>query len=112
MKESIIAQTNVKSKVLLEGQFNYTANLTIGLAEGSDFYVVIDFVNLTMEDIKTLGQLYKLSKSLSIKSELIDKEKYNITHIIVTRMKTNSNLAMTWECISDDPSLDNSLIIE
>ena len=110
MKEPVITQTNIKTNIHLEDKFDFTANVTIGLAEGGDFYLVIDFLDLTMEGYKTLAQLSKLPRRLSIKSGLIDKEKYNITHIVVTKISTNSNLAMTWECLSDDPSLYDNII--
>ncbi|MBK7883445.1 MAG: hypothetical protein IPJ81_06395 [Chitinophagaceae bacterium] len=112
MKEPVIVQKNIKGKVRLEDKYDYTVNLTIGLAEGGDFYLVIDFIDLTMEGLKIVAQLSKLQRRLSIKSEIIDKEQYNITHIVVTKFSSNSNLAMTWECLSDDPSLYDNIVIE
>ena len=112
MKEPVIVQTDIKSKVQLEDKFDFTANVTIGLADGGDFYLVLDFLDLTMDDLKTLAHLSKLPQRLSIKADIIDREKYNITHIVVTKFSANSNLAMTWECLSDDPSLYDNLIIK
>ena len=112
MKEPVIVQTNIKDKIRLEDKYDYNAKLTIGLAEGGDFYLVIDFIELKMEDLKILAQLSKLPKRLSFQSEIIAKEQYNITHIVVTKFTANSNHGMTWECLSDDPSLYDSLIIK
>ena len=112
MKEPVIVQSNIKDKVKLEEKYDYTANITIGLAEGGDFYLIIDFIDLTMEDLKVLAQLSKLPRRLSIQSGLIDKEQYKISHIVVTKFSASSNLTMTWECLSDDPNLYDSLIIE
>ncbi|MFZ6024561.1 MAG: hypothetical protein ACOYVG_08930 [Bacteroidota bacterium] len=112
MKEPVIVQTNIKDKVRLEAKYDYAANVTIGLAEGGDFYLVIDFMDLTMDNLKVLAQLSKLPRQLSIHSELIEKEQYKITHIVVTKFSSSSNLTMTWECLSDDPRLNDSLIIE
>lgn len=112
MKEPVIVQSNIKSKVRLEEMFDFTANVTIGLADGGDFYVMLDFIGLIMEDLKALAHLSKLSRRLSIKADIIDKEKYNISHIILTNISANSNLAMTWECLSDDPGLYDGLIIK
>ena len=109
MKEPVIVQTDIKTNIQLEGQYNFTAKVTLGLADGGDFYLVIEFLDLTMEELKTLAQLSKLPRRLSIKSDLFDKEKYNITHIVVTKFSSNSNLAMSWECLSDDPNLYDSL---
>ena len=107
MKEPVIVQTDIKSKVRLEDKFDFNANVTIGLADGGDFYLVLDFIDLTMEELKTLAQLSQLPQRLSLKSDIIDREKYNITHIVVTKFSATSNSSMTWECLSDDPSLYN-----
>ena len=112
MKEPVIVQTAVKSKIQLEDKFDFIANVTIGLADGGDFYLVIDFVGLTMRDLQALAQLSKLPRRLSIKADVFDKEKYNISHIVVTKFSANSNLEVTWECLSDDPSLYDSLTVK
>jgi hypothetical protein len=112
MKKPVIVETDVIGKIHLEEKYDYNAKLTIGLAEGGDFYLVINFIDLKMEDLKTLGQLSRLTRRISIKSDIIDRGQYNITHIVVTKFTTSSNLSMTWECLSDDPELYSSLIIE
>jgi hypothetical protein len=109
MKEPVIDLKDIKTKVRLEDKFDFTANITIGLAEGGDFYLVLKFTDLTLEKIQTLSQLVKLTHRLSIKSDVIDREKYNITHIVVTKFSANSYMEMTWECLSDDPSLYEGL---
>ncbi len=35
----------------------------------------------------------------------MEKEEYNISHIVVTKFTTNSNLEMTGGCLSDDLTL-------
>lgn len=112
MKDPVIVQSNIKSKVRLEERFDFAANVTIGLVDGGDFYVRLEFVGLTTEDLEALAHLTKLSRRLSIKADIIDKEKYNISHIVVTNLSANSNLAMTWECLSDDPGLYDGLILK
>ena len=109
MREPIIDLNNVKTEVKLEDQFDFDAEITVGLSEEGDFYLVISFMNLTIEKMQTLSQLAKLTRRLNIKSELLVREKYNITHVVVTKVSANSSLAMTWECLSDDPSLYSSL---
>jgi hypothetical protein len=109
MKEPIIVHTDVKTNIRLDDQFDFTAIVTLGLSDGGDFYLIIKFLSLTMEELKTLAQLSKLQHRISIKSDLIENEKYNITHIVVTKFSSNNNLEMTWECLSDDPSLYDSI---
>ena len=105
MKEPVIVQRNIKTKIQLEDKYDFYTSITIGLANGGDFYLVIDFLDLSTQDFKTLVELGKLTKRLSIKSELFDREQYNVTHIFLEKRILNSNHAMTWECLSDDPSL-------
>jgi len=112
MKEPVIVHSNIRSKIKLEGDYDYDVLLTIGLADKGDFYLVIDFPDLTPENFKTLTDLGKMPKSLAIQSEFIENEKYNITHIAVTRITANNLLSMTWECLSDDPELYEGLIIK
>lgn len=111
MKEPVIVHTDIKTNIRLDDQYDFNAEVTLGLSDGGDFYLVINFLDLAMEDLKTLVKLGELPRRLSIKADLIDKEKYNITHIVVTKFYSNSNFAMTWECLSDDPSLYDNLII-
>ena len=111
MKEPVIVQTSVKDKVRLDDKYDYNVLLTIGLADGGDFYLSIEFVDLTIEDFGILVQLGKQTRRLSIQSEIIEKESYNITHIVVTRFTATNNLSMSWECLSDDPNLYDNLII-
>jgi len=112
MKEPVIVKTDIKDKIQLEEKYDFIVKLTIGLAEGSDFYLIIDFPHLKREDFEILARLSKLPRRISIKSELIDKEQYNITHIVVTKFTVNNNFGMIWECLSDDPSLYSDLTIE
>jgi hypothetical protein len=112
MKEPVIVQTEVNDKIRLEDKYDFNVRLTIALAEGGDYYLIIYFVDLTMEDFMILEQLSKLSRRLSITSEIIDNQDYNITHIVVTKFTTNNNLSTTWECLSDDPSSYETLTIE
>ena len=104
MKDPIITHSSIKDRIQLEEKYNFLANLTIGLVKGNDFYVKIEFTNLTLEDYETLLKLSKLQKELKLESELINKEEYNITHIVLTGFSANNMLEMTWECLSDNPN--------
>lgn len=111
MKESIIVQTDIKDKIRLENKFDFNAKLTVGLAEGGDFFLIINFVDLKTEEFEIVARLSREPRRLSIKSDLIDKEQYRITHIVITKFSSNSQFAMTWDCLSDDPSLYDDLTI-
>lgn len=109
-KEPVIVYENKSDVVQIEDSQKYLANITLGLSDGEDFYLKIDFKNLNLEDFKLLTELGNLPRRLKFSSELIEKEKYNITHIVVTQYNGNSLLEMSWECLSDDPNLYNLII--
>jgi hypothetical protein len=66
MEEPVIVQTAIKSRGRLEDMYDFTANFTIGLADGGDFYLVLDFLNLTEKELEVLAQLSKLPRRISI----------------------------------------------
>ena len=102
MKEPVIVHTDIKSLVRLEDEYDFSVRMSIGLAEGGDFFLIIEFPNLTMDEIGVLVSLIKLKRRLSIKSDFFDQEQYPIRHVILIRMAANDN-RMTWECLSDYP---------
>lgn len=106
-KEPVIVLENVADIVQIEDFYEYSVNLTLGLSDGNDFYLLIDFKNLRQKDYKILTELYKKPKRLNFSSKLIKKENYNISYIVVTKFNANSLLGMTWECLSDNPELYN-----
>jgi len=112
MKDPVITHRKVADKIKLEGQYYFTANVTIGLADGGDFYLEIDFTNLIESDLKILAELSKLQRELKINSDLIEKEKFNISHIIITSFNATRNIEMSWKCLSDDPDLYESLDVK
>ena len=105
MKEPVITHLSIPDKIKLENQYEFLGNTTLGLAEGGDFYLKVDFLELTFDNLQILAELSKLPRSLKISSDLISKEGYKITEIVVTRFTSSSNLTMTWECLSDEPSI-------
>ncbi len=105
MKEPVITHERINDEITLEGKYTFNAYITIGLDELGDFYVEIEFKDLSTEKFKILANLSKLPRRLQINSNLINKEQYNITHIVVTSFSANNLLDMQWKCLSDDPSL-------
>jgi len=105
MNTPVIAYENVQGNVVLEGEYKYSSNMTIGLSDGGDFYLKIIFRNLDINDFEVLANLGKLQRRLKMESDLIAKEKLNITHIVVTNIQATSAMEIIWECLSDDPSL-------
>ncbi len=105
MKEPILIHQNIKDNLKIEGEFDYLVKLDIGLAEGGDFALFIEFLDLTLDDVKSIKQLSSSQRRLSLKSDFIEKEKFNITHVVVTKFTISGDLDIKWECLSDDPSL-------
>jgi hypothetical protein len=110
MQDVIISKEKILDSIVLEGEYEYSAYITIGLNKTTDFYVSLVFTNLNEVSFKKLAELSQLSQALKIESSVIKKENYNISHIVVTRFVANNKLSMTWECLSDNPNF--SLEIE
>ncbi|WP_125721637.1 hypothetical protein [Flavobacterium ustbae] len=109
-KEPVIVYEDRSDVILIENKHKYSVNITLGLSEGQDFYVKINFKNLTLDDFKLLNELGRLERRLVFSSELIEIEKFNITHIVITNSHSDSLLGVIWECLSDDPSLYDLII--
>ena len=107
MENIIIAQENIKTKILLEGKYDFITNITIGLTPDSDFYLLINFLDISKDNLRTLAMLSKLPGELSIQSEFFEREQYKISHIVVTKFITNTNSSMKWECLSDNISFSS-----
>jgi hypothetical protein len=80
-------------------------DLTVGLTQGNDFYLKIIYLDLKLEDLKRLDNLFKETKELKIQSEFFEKEGYSIEYIVVEKSYMNSNMEICWECLSDTPGI-------
>ena len=105
MTSPVITIENEFDTIKLEDEYEFTAYISIGLAQKGDFYVKLDFVNLDRLSFGLVNSLYLLNKALSIESPLITKNGYPITHIVVTNMEAKNNFGYMWECLSDNPAL-------
>lgn len=104
MKDIIITIERTLDRVRLEEKMTFDAYISIGLVKGNDFYVKLEFIDLTNNTYRLLHDLFKLPKALKIESNVISKEKFNITHIVIESSNSDSLLNLTWECLSDDPN--------
>lgn len=107
MKDPVIIHTEKPDNITLDGKHNYSVITTMGLAEGGDYYIEIDFKNLTKEDFKIVAELSQRKSSIEYRSELAEKEKYKVSHIVVFKMEANNIGSMKWICESDNPDLYN-----
>jgi hypothetical protein len=112
-REMVIGIDREIDKIILEDKYHYSALTTISLLESNEFYIKLEFIGLNADSIIDVVQLSKLDKELKISSEIISKEGYDITYIVVEKMKSeagNNQFSVTWECFSDKPGM--SLIID
>jgi len=109
MENVIIAIDRKADTVTIENDCKLSTFITIGLVEGNDFYLKLEFENLEKDDFITLTKLFKAKKALKIESEIIKKEQFNISHIVVEKFNSVGFTNVTYECYSDDP--DYSLIL-
>ncbi|MEP6594625.1 MAG: hypothetical protein ABJA71_01715 [Ginsengibacter sp.] len=101
--EEVISSQRTLDNVILEGEYEYPAYITIDGDKTGNYHVKLEFNNLNSENFKDIANLYKDSKPLRIESEIIKKWNFNITHIIIEKFWAGSKFAMIWECFSKDP---------
>lgn len=101
MGDVIITQKNIRATIILEDSYSYNVDLTIGLTQGNDFYLKIVYLDLKLEDLKQLDDLFTQTKELKIQSEFFEKEDYSIEYIVAEKSYMNSNMEVCWECLSD-----------
>lgn len=103
MEDIIISQPRTLDNITIDGEHQYAAYITIGLVKSCHFRIFLEFDVFDEATVKKLYQLYRPVKPVRIQSEVITKENYNISHIIIEQFKTERKCSITWECISDDP---------
>lgn len=102
MKEPIIVHEKMKDRITFNNEYSFIVSLTLGLTAQNDFILYIDFGNQSKDD---QNHLIKLSKSvgiITIDSDLLKKEGYNISSIIIEKFNMDSNGLIKWTCLSDD----------
>ncbi|MBD81564.1 MAG: hypothetical protein CL840_21780 [Crocinitomicaceae bacterium] len=109
MRKPIEIIENQKTKVVLESNIEVEAILSIGLVEGGDFSLKIEFKNLQINLFKQLINLSKLPREIQISSPVFEKEKLAITHIVITDFVAKSDSSIFWNCLSDDPNFNLSI---
>ena len=104
MQEMVISQPRTFDQVVLEGRNKYSAYITIGLYTIGTFHVRLEFINLDVQGLKSILQLFNLSKSLRVESYVIANRNFNIKHIIVNKFFAGNKFEVTWECVSEQLS--------
>jgi hypothetical protein len=102
MEDVIISQERTLDKILIDGEHSFSAYITVGLIKNGHFRIFLDFENLDLETLESLRKLYMPIKAFQIKSELLTREQYNISHIIIEKFRAHPPCSISWECISDD----------
>jgi hypothetical protein len=100
----IITHNRIPDRVSIEGN-EYSAYITLGLDKHEDYYIKIEFVQLDQYSFKIINKLSIEPRALTFTSNIVEKESYNITHLVVEKMQAAFPYEMAWECSSDDPSI-------
>ncbi len=97
--------------IILENKYKFSTHTSVSLdtEHRGDYNVTLEFFGLDLEKFKEAVDLYHAAKSLLITSEVIAKNGYDITNIVVRSMNANDSLAMVWICTSDVPFDLNSI---
>ena len=98
--------------VTLEGNIRYPALVSIGLMRNKQFYLKVEFVDMDENKDAVILALWKEDRAIGFSSEIIEREDYKITQVVITNISSESQYGKfwaIWECISDEPG--RSLII-
>ena len=109
MEDVVVSQQRTLDNIILEKEYKHSVYITIGLIKGGDFRIILEFNDVDIDSLKKLNELFNLSKALEITSDILTKENYNVTHIVVEKFSANNQFKMIWECLSDDPNLSLEL---
>lgn len=102
MKESVIVHEKVKDRITFNNEYSFVISLTIGLTAQNDYILYIDFHNQSKEDQKHLIKLSKSVGTITIDSDFLKKEGYNISHLVIEKFTMDSMGSIKWICLSDD----------
>ena len=95
----------VLDNIILEGEYKFSVYMTIDYpkSHGGEYDLTIEFRHANLESFDKAAQLYNKPTALKISSDIITKEKLNITQIVARDFSGDSTLAMKWVCKSDTP---------
>ena len=101
IEDVVITHENVRDSITLDGKDIYSALLTVGLEKGTDFYLKIRFLDLTIAEFKQLAELTKEKRAIPISSPFFTREGFDITQIVIFNFSAKSDYTMSWEALSD-----------
>jgi hypothetical protein len=101
MKDLELPRERLSDLIVLEKQFKFLAYTYVKHLQNEDYSLRIEFFNLSFDDFKKVLELSRLKKSIQISSNLILREDYEITHIVVIDYLAKSDFSVVWKCLSD-----------
>src|SRR5579871_728420 len=101
IEDVIITHENITESVTLDNKETFNVRLTVGLKKSSDFYIKLDFLQLTDSEFKQLVEFTKLERAIPISSPFFTKQGFDITQIVIYNFSAKSDYTMLWETTSD-----------
>jgi hypothetical protein len=102
MNDFVTSHEKISDKIKIDNTYNYSVLTTLGIAKCGDYYIKLEFIDLSDDDIDDLIHLSRIPFCLKFSSELVKKLDYNITHIIVKEYSISKVGVVYWHCLSDN----------
>jgi len=100
MQDVLIDIERKLDTVLIENQYQYPAFTSVHVNSKGQYEIKVEFLNPDKAAVAQLATFYKLSKTLSFKSRVMQKEGLDVSQVFVTRHLVDLSPSVQWDCIS------------
>jgi len=100
MEEIELNQKRGIDTVCIENKYKFPVYITISSETSTDLSVCLEFLNLNQDNFTILTNLTKENRPIKISSLIIEQKQFNISHILIRNVETDSEFKMNWDCLS------------
>ncbi len=101
IEDVVIAYQRINDTIKLDDKFNLAVILTVGIEKASDYYLKLEFFDLSDFDFENVLSLSKTTKSIPIYSPFLAAKQFKINKIVVFNFSVSGNRSIVWEALSD-----------
>lgn len=87
-------------KVILLGKYKYSVYTSVKHKRNGDYYIKFEFRDLTNDQQNQLSHLGSIRQAIDLSSEFLEKKKYEINKVVVTRKRKIDQETLEWDCHS------------
>lgn len=99
----VLAHEDVLDTIMLDDRYTFKALLDVGLDQIGCFYLRIEIDYLDEKAFRQLEELDEVPRPMAISSPFLQKEGFDIAHIVIFNSCWKENTGVVWECLSEEP---------